>query len=269
QQRWRDEALSVRLARAEQEQLWRRFRSVCDAVFARRAEEKTQQTAQRAQQREAAQLRLAELQAALSNREIGQVQQSIADFRAAWREDRAMPTPAKETLQQAEAHLQALQAQKRQAPYQLLAQKIALIEQVESAAAAGADAAAQLSEAREAWKTLPRLLAKLEQPLARRLAAAPGATATGLAEGGKLREGLLSELEIALGLRSDAHDESRRNRNLQLLQQKFRRDQPPPVDLDKLVADWHAAAATPDELQQQRMALILQTMGKALLNTGL
>lgn len=269
QQRWRDEALSVRLARAEQEQLWRRFRSACDAVFARRAEEKTQQTAQRAQQREAAQLRLAELQAALSNQEIGQVQQSIAEFRAAWREDRAMSAPAREALQRAEAHLQTLQTSKRQAPYQLLAQKIALIEQVESAAAAGADVAVQLSEAQETWKTLPRLSAKLEQPLARRLAAAPGATATGLAEGGKLREGLLSDLEIALGLRSDAHNESRRNRNLQLLQQKFRRDQPPPVDLDKLVADWHAAAAAPDALQQQRMALILQTMGKGLLNTGL
>lgn len=271
QQRWRDEALSVRLARAEQEQLWRRFRSACDAVFARRGEEKKQQTAQRAQQKEAAQLRLAELQAALSSQEIGQVQQSIADFRAAWREDRAMPTPAKEALQQAEAHLQALQAQKRQAPYQLLAQKIALIEQVENAAAVGADVAVQLSEAQETWKTLPRLSAKLEQPLVRRLAAAPGATATGLAEGGKLREGLLLDLEIALGLRSDAHDESRRNRNLQLLQQKFRRDQPPPVDLDKLVADWHATAAAPDAKQQLRMTLILQSLpnGAGLLNTGL
>lgn len=269
QQRWRDEALSVRLARAEQEQLWRRFRGACDAVFARRAEEKKQQTAQRAQQREAAQLSLAELQAALSIQEIGRVQQSIVDFRAIWREDRAMSAPAREALQRVEAHLQALQTSKRQAPYQLLAQKLALIEQVESAAAAGADVAARLSEAQETWKTLPRLSAKLEQPLARRLAAAPGAAATGLAEGGKLREGLLLDLEIALGLRSDAHDESRRNRNLQLLQQKFRRDQPPPVDLEKLVAYWHATAAAPDALQQQRMALILQTMDKALLNTGL
>ncbi len=47
QQRWRDEAGSVRLPRAEEQALWQRFRAGCDAIFARRE-------AQRADTRHAA-----------------------------------------------------------------------------------------------------------------------------------------------------------------------------------------------------------------------
>ena len=266
QQRWREEAGNIRLGRAEQEKLWKRFRSACDAVFARREEEKVQQTAQRAQQRETAQLKLADLQGALNSQDEAQVRQRIADFRGAWREASAgtMPAAANQALHSAEAHLEALQVSKREAPLRLLMQKTALIEQVEGIAAGGASAEAiaeLMRTVQSQWQALPRSPAKFEQPLARRLAAAPRATPSGLTEGCKLREGLLLDLELALGLGSDAASEaSRRNRHLQLLQQKFQRGQSPSDDLDRLVADWLATAAVSEAQQLQRMTVILQTM---------
>ena len=266
QQRWREEAGSVRLARAEQEKLWKRFRSACDAVFARREEEKVQQTAQRAHLREAAQLKLTELQEAHNIQDETQVRQRIADFRSAWREAQAgaMPAKANQLLQSAEAHLESLQISKREAPLRLLAQKTALIEQVESLAAGGAVAesvAELMSAAQSQWQALPRLPAKFEQSLARRLAAASRATASSLAEGCKLRETLLLDLELALGLGADGATEAlRRNRHLQMLQQKFHRGQSPSDDLEQLVVDWHAVAAAAETQQQQRMSLILRAM---------
>ena len=266
QQRWREEAGNIRLGRAEQEKLWKRFRAACDAVFARREEEKVQQTAQRAQQRETAQLKLAELQGALNNQDEAQVRQRIADFRGAWRAASTgnMPASANQALQSAEAHLESLQVSKREAPLRLLMQKTALIEQVESEAAGGASAEAiaeLMRTVQSQWQALPRSPAKFEQPLTRRLAAASRATASGLAEGCKLRTSLLLDLELALGLSADAASEvSRRNRHLQLLQQKFQRGQSPSDDLDRLVADWLATAAVSDAQQQQRMTLILQAM---------
>jgi len=270
QQRWREDAGSVRLARAEQEKLWKRFRSACDAVFARRDEEKVQQAAQRAQQKEAAQLKLTELREALNDQDGNLVRQRIADFRNAWREAHggAMPATASQTLRNAEAHLEALQKSKREAPLRLLMQKAALIEQVEGVAAGGASAesvAAAMSAAQSQWQALPRLPGRFEQPLARRLAAASHATASGLAEGGKLREDLLLDLELALGLGGDSASEAvRRNRHLQMLQQKFQRGQSPSDDLERLIVDWYAASAAPDIQQQRRMTVVLQaTLNKA------
>ena len=263
QQRWRDEALSVRLPRAEQELLWQRFRNACDAVFARRSEEKQQQNAQRAQRAEAAQQRLAELEAMLDSKDIAAVQQCLAEFRAAWRDAKQLTASAKEILLRVEAHLQALQASKRQAPYQLMARKLALLEPIERAAAAGESVDELLRQAETAWQVLPRLAEKFEQTLARRLAAAPGASSIGLAEGSKQREELLLDMEIALGLGSpDAHDAARRARQLQLLQQRFRKDQVAPADLHLLVTRWYATAALSDPAQQRRMDAILEALEK-------
>ncbi|MFA7270049.1 MAG: DUF349 domain-containing protein [Sterolibacterium sp.] len=267
QQRWRDEAGSVRLARAEQTRLWQKFRGACDAVFARREDAKAQQMAQRAQCAEEVQTRLEALQATLNGNDIAKVHQALAEFRALWREAKlgAMTASARDALQRAEARLQSLQASKRRAPYQLMAQKMVLVEQIEGAAAQGVVVEALLQETQAAWQSLPRLPEKFEQPLTRRLAAAPGATVASLAEGRKLREEMLLDMEIALDLRSpDAHDESRRARQLQLLQQKFRKDQLPPVDLDQLIVSWHATAAVADREQQQRMARILQTLSETV-----
>jgi hypothetical protein len=80
-----------------------------------------------------------------------------------------------------------------------------------------------------------------------------------LAEGRKVRESLLLALEIAFGLHSpDTQDESRRTRNLELLQQRFRKSPSPEADLDQLIVAWHATPATPDEPQQRRMAATLR-----------
>lgn len=263
QQRWRDEALSVRLPRAEQERLWQRFRNACDAVFSRRSEEKQQQNAQRAQRTEAAQQRLAELEAMLDSKDSAAVQHCLVEFRAAWRDAKQLTASAKEILLRAEAHLQALQASKRQAPYQLMARKLALLEPIERAAAAGEAVDELLRQAETAWQALPRLAEKFEQTLARRLAAASGATSISLAEGSQQRGELLLDMEIALGLGSpDADDTARRARQLQLLQQRFRKDQVAPADPHLLVTRWYATAALPDPAQQRRMDAILEALDK-------
>ncbi|MDD5177261.1 MAG: hypothetical protein PHQ05_12655 [Sterolibacterium sp.] len=214
QHRWRDEAGSVRLGRAEQEKLWQKFRGVCDAIFSRRAEEKAQHAAQRALRAEEERQRLAELD---------------------------------------------LQARQRRTPYELMAQKMAIAEQLESAAVSGISLENLILEAQATWRNLPRLPGKFEQALARRLADAPGAKAATLAEGLQVREGLLLDLEIALGLDSpDTQDASRRARHLELLQQRFRKSSSTEVDLDQLIIAWHATPAAVDEPQRQRMDAILR-----------
>ncbi|MCX7178760.1 MAG: DUF349 domain-containing protein, partial [Proteobacteria bacterium] len=263
QQRWRDEATSVRLPRAEQEKLWQRFRGACDAVFARREEEKSQQDAQRLQRAEEAQLRLAELEAALAQDDIGQLQQRLLEFRASWRDVKQMATAAKDVLQRAETHLKALQLSKRLAPFQLMAQKMALVEQIEGAAATGQATDEVARQVETAWQSLSRLPERFEQALARRRAAAADVTAASLAEGSKRREEVLLDLEIGLGLgASDSGDAARRTRQLQLLQQRFRKDQAAPADPQLQIAQWYATPAVPDQSQQRRMDAILEALGR-------
>ncbi len=263
QQRWRDEATSVRLPRAEQEKLWQRFRGACDAVFARREEEKSQQDAQRLQRAEEAQLRLAELEAALAQDDIGQLQQRLLEFRASWRDVKQVSAAAKDVLQRAETHLKALQLSKRLAPFQLMAQKMALVEQIEGAAATGQATDELARQVETAWQGLSRLPERFEQALARRRAAAANVTAASLAEGSKRREEVLLDLEIGLGLgASDSGDAARRTRQLQLLQQRFRKDQAAPADPQLQIAQWYATPAVPDQSQQRRMDAILEALGR-------
>jgi exonuclease SbcC len=52
QRRWKDEVTGIRLRHGEDQKLWRRFRSACDAVFARRDAENAERDAQRAKREE-------------------------------------------------------------------------------------------------------------------------------------------------------------------------------------------------------------------------
>ena len=52
QRRWKDEVTGIRLRHGEDQKLWRRFRSACDAVFARRDAEQTEREVQRAKREE-------------------------------------------------------------------------------------------------------------------------------------------------------------------------------------------------------------------------
>ena len=61
QRRWKEEVTGIRLRHGEDQKLWRRFRTACDAVFARRDAEQTERDAQRAKREEE---RKAEIEAA-------------------------------------------------------------------------------------------------------------------------------------------------------------------------------------------------------------
>ena len=52
QRRWKDDVTGIRLRHGEDQKLWRRFRSACDAVFARRDAEQTEREVQRAKREE-------------------------------------------------------------------------------------------------------------------------------------------------------------------------------------------------------------------------
>jgi len=61
QRRWKEDVTGIRLRHGEDQKLWRRFRTACDAVFARRDAEQTERDAQRARREEE---RRAEIEAA-------------------------------------------------------------------------------------------------------------------------------------------------------------------------------------------------------------
>ncbi len=52
QRRWKEDVPAIRLRHGEDQKLWRRFRSACDAVFSRRDAEQAERDAQRAQREE-------------------------------------------------------------------------------------------------------------------------------------------------------------------------------------------------------------------------
>ena len=61
QRRWKEDVTGIRLRHGEDQKFWRRFRSACDAVFARRDAEQIERDAQRAKREEE---RRAEMEAA-------------------------------------------------------------------------------------------------------------------------------------------------------------------------------------------------------------
>ncbi len=263
QERWREQAGGARLGRGEEQQFWQRFRAACDAVFARRDAQRAEQTAQREGRIQARQGLLDGLEAVLTATDAGAIEAALAQFRSSWSagepasrpaEDR-LAAAARDLMQQAEQRIEALRAEKHSARFDLMAQKAALAQRVESAAAGGGETQDLAAEVRQAWDSLDRLPGKAERALAERLAAAAAATPAALAQGRETREALLLDLEIALGLPSpEPYGEARRERQLGSLQHRFKGGEAQTQDPEDLVVRWYATAAAPDEGQEERMA---------------
>jgi hypothetical protein len=79
-----------------------------------------------------------------------------------------------------------------------------------------------------------------------------------LLAGKDVRDSLLLDMEMALGLPSpEASAEKRRRRQLENLQKRFGGEVKPAADVAALVVDWYATAAAPDTGLDQRMAAVL------------
>jgi hypothetical protein len=224
QQRWQGEASALRLARGDEQKMWRRFRAACDAVFARRDAERAEQSAQREKAEQARSALLDAFAANLGNPEPAQVKRALAQFRADWEAAKAAAGAAAPALEQ---RARALQQQAQRSLEAL-------------------------------HKDAHR--ARLEA-LARQAAPIEGADPDALEAGRQARESLLIDLEIALDLPTpEQYAAARRRRQLEKLQSRFRGVQPQQQQAEELLARWYATAATADAALDQRVAAVVRRL---------
>lgn len=266
---WRDEAGGVYLGRRKDEELWKRFRAACDAVFARRDAERVARAAQAERGVEERRGLLKTLEEALALPTAGEIEAAAARFQSAWR---AAPATSRDAANELEREARALARRatdrahelrnvQRGARYTGLARKAQLAREVEAVAAAGGDVAEALARAKGAWQALPSLAAEAERTLAKRLDAAGAATRDSLAQGLARCAELLIDLELALDLPSPAAlADARRARQLERLKQRFAaggaRDETP----EQTVLRWYALPAAADAEQEARMAAVVSAL---------
>ncbi|HEX6827612.1 MAG TPA: DUF349 domain-containing protein, partial [Burkholderiales bacterium] len=281
QTRWRDEAGSLRLRRSAEEKAWKKFRAALDAIFARRDAQRNEKEAHRAEQQaqraalvEGRKSLLQELEQALAATEAGAVEQAVTRFRECW--SSADPGPrdlaatlearARDLQQRARQRIDELRREKRLARYAVLAQKSALVGRLEGAAAAGQSVEAIMGEISGELEQLPKLSAEAERAIAVRLEAVESATEGRIAEGRKLREELLLDLEIALGLPTPpAYQHARRSRQLGKLQEHFGHGSSATLQPEQMFIRYHAAAGgegAPDERMAPVMRKLMEQGGK-------
>jgi hypothetical protein len=276
QARWRDGAGSLRLRRSEEEKAWKKFRAALDLVFARRDAARAEREAQRAEHQaqrsamvEGRKSLLQELEAALAAADAGVIEQALARFRTGW--GGAEPAPrdlaaalearARELQHRAKQRIEDLRREKRLARYAVLAQKSALVERVEAAAASGQPTEDLAGEVKAELEKMQKLSGEAERAIAERLAAAAAASGAALAEGGKKREDLLLDLEIALGLPTPAsQQDARRARQLGKLQEHFGHAASAPLQPEQLFIRYYATAAATDAAQEERMAPVVRKL---------
>ncbi|MGA7179347.1 MAG: DUF349 domain-containing protein [Thiobacillaceae bacterium] len=264
---WIQQPTPVRLNRKDEEKLWQRFRTACNAVFERRDAQRAEQEAQRQEQARSRQLLLDAFAAALASADGNAVKQAVAQFRANWGVTRqsartpadTLETRANELQQLAQRRLDELRRQKHLDHFELLAQRSGLAERVEAAVLSGGPIEAVVAEAKQAWNALPPLPGNTETLLAKRFDAASGITRVDLAAGREAREGLLLDLEIALGLPSpEEYTAARRQRQLERLQNRFGAAAAQGAEPEVLLAHCYATAAVPDETFERRIEIIVR-----------
>jgi hypothetical protein len=169
---------------------------------------------------------------------------------------------AKDEKAQAERRAAAQQNESHRARFDRLAARSALIEKLETAAAAGGMPETLAAEVAAAWKALPPLGMHGDKALDARLAAASQATPAKLEKGRAERESLLLDLELGLNIPSpESLAAERRARQLKALQERFKPRSAAPVETPEArVARWYSIAAPADSAQAGRMALIVRAL---------
>lgn len=268
QDRWTRQRGPLRLNKSDEQRLWRRFHSACDAAFTQRNAQRSQLAAERAEQRLQRQSLLDSFAAALANADENAVRLAMSQFQKSWtagmpsqEEDKPLAARAKELQDKAAQRLDALTREKRRSYSDLLLQKAGLAESIEVAAVAHEPLDPLIQTIKKTWDALPRLPGKAEQRLAQRLAKAATATDASLTLGHKERDSLLLDLEHKLGLPSpEVAPEQHRQRQLERLQNRFAGGGQVSSDPAALVLDWYAIAAHPDSVQNQRMASVQRVL---------
>jgi DNA repair protein SbcC/Rad50 len=280
QQRWSQQAGSVRLKRGDDQKQWTRFRAACNAVFERLDAQRAEHAAERQAQIQTRQTLLDTFAATLAevnpnpnlnpnpnpNLNLNQIKSALAQFRSDWEAARpsgreatdSLENRARELQQQAQQCLDAARLDKHRASFDLIAHKAALAERVETAAQAAWPLEAVLAEVKQAWDALPQLPSKTESMLLKRLAAASQMTAETWLDGRATRAELLLDLEIALGLPSpESFAEDRRERQLGRLQSRFGAAPETVTEPEADLVRWYATAALPDAELDQRIAAVV------------
>jgi hypothetical protein len=179
QQRWQEQAKALPLPRQDEQELWQRFRSACDAIFAQRKEAASSADAERRDNLHQREEQCAALEAALSQPQSdAELSKILQQAQQEWARSGQVPRAAQAQIDaRLQAALGALQARLEQSRRQAaLAQADALrdklilcqkIEEIISAADANADAAIE-SDWRNRWQALPRLAPAFEKVVAAR-----------------------------------------------------------------------------------------------------
>jgi hypothetical protein len=230
QKSWQETG-GVHLERKDDRALWARFHAASNAVFARRDEQRSKQNEEHARRDAERMARDAERKARDARRE----------------------TERRVVQQRHETHRRR---------FERLAERSAVIERLEAAAAAGGAPEALAAEVAGAWAALPPLGMDGEKALQARLAAAQQATVAQLDQGRAERESLLLELEVALGIPSpEAVAAQRRERQLKALQERFKSRSAAPAEMpEATVARWYSIAAPADAAQAERMAAAVRAL---------
>jgi hypothetical protein len=229
QEKWRAPEGALRLARGEEQKLWRQFRAACDAVFARRDALRSEEASRREQQAQARTQLLENFAASLDESNISQIKAAMAHFASQWH-------AARPGLASARAGPPA-DGQDRQArALQQRAQQ--RIEELRRESYRG-----RLDQWRQ---TAP---------------STEGLDDDALEQGRQARESVLLDLELALDLPSPGGStEARRRRQLEQLQNRFRTGVQQRPDAEKLLAQWHAIAAAADTGQERRLAAVVEKL---------
>ncbi|GAC1546238.1 MAG: hypothetical protein NVS3B11_02700 [Collimonas sp.] len=178
QQRWQEQAKALPLPRQDEQELWLRFRSACDAIFAQRKEAASSADAERRDNLHLREEQCALLEAALDRPEAELpkiLQQAQQEWARSGPVPRAVQVQIDARFQAALGAIQARLDQSRQqaalAQADALRDKLILCQQVEASIAdtdAGSAGTQAESDWRSSWQALPKLVPAFEKVIAAR-----------------------------------------------------------------------------------------------------
>jgi hypothetical protein len=187
QERWQERAKSMPLERSDEQALWQRFRSACDAVFAKRKEIARSADVERQQQLQAKQALCATLEAA-ANGPHEAILKILREVNDAWNKTAPVPRASERQIQaRYQAAITALQkrldeAQRSASAAQVsaLRGKLALCQAIEGKIARSqAMDDGELAQAQADWQAFPALSSEYENVLDTRFNAAIAALKSG------------------------------------------------------------------------------------------
>lgn len=177
QERWQEMAKALPLARKVEQELWQRFHTGCDQVFAQRKENAHQEQAERRQHQQAKEALCLQLEQVPSEETAKNLRELIKTIRQSWKEIGPVPRQAEAALetrfqqaldsvqQRIDAAARAVQEQQNNAQLD----KLMLCIGLETALLAGTAATeADTANWAERWNALPKLAHEMEKLLAAR-----------------------------------------------------------------------------------------------------